>query len=170
MADQDKQTLTVTSLEDDPSVREANSDGSHAGAVEPNFSAIATAAHFVRTCWIRVSFLSAVVLIPCFWHRRIEACDLASHTYNAWLSQLIERGQAPGLWLARQGNNILFDMLLVRLGNLVGLAIGEKIAVSLAVLIFFWGAFALIAAMTRRIPWFLVPCLMIFAYGWTFEM
>jgi len=110
------------------------------------------------------------VLVPCFWHRRIEAGDLASHTYNAWLAQLIEQGQAPGLWLARQWNNILFDILLVRLGSVVGLDLAEKIAVSVAVLVFFWGAFTLVAAMTRRIPWFLVPCIMIFAYGWTFQM
>ncbi len=162
--------LVATPSEDDPSLREARADGLHEGAVEPASSAITTAANFVRTYWIRVSLFSAVLLVPCFWHRHIEAGDLASHTYNAWLAQLIERGQAPGLLLARQWNNILFDILLLRLGNFFGLAIAEKVAVSLAVLVFFWGAFALIAAMTKRIPWFLVPCLMIFAYGWTFEM
>jgi len=133
-------------------------------------SAIASAAHFVRAYWIRVCVSSAILLIPCFWHRHIEAGDLASHTYNAWLTQLIDRGQAPGLWLARQWNNIFFDILLVRLANLFGLNLAEKIAVSLAVLIFFWGSFALVGVMAKRIPWFLVPCLMIFAYGWTFQM
>ena len=51
-----------------------------------------------------------------------------------------------------------------------GLRVAEKIAVSLAVLIFFWGAFALIAAATRRAPWKLSPLIAVFAYGWTFEM
>ena len=37
-------------------------------------------------------------------------------------------------------------------------------------LTFFWGAFALIAAATRRAPWKLSPLLAVFAYGWTFEM
>jgi hypothetical protein len=40
----------------------------------------------------------------------------------------------------------------------------------LAVLIFFWGAFALITAATRRAPWKLAPLLAVFTYGWTFEM
>jgi len=26
------------------------------------------------------------LLVPCFWHQRIEAGDLASHVYNAWLA------------------------------------------------------------------------------------
>jgi hypothetical protein len=170
MPNQDKQMLMDAALEDEQTNREANSYISLEGGAETQTTAIASAAQFVRTNWARVCAISAILLIPCIWHRRIEAGDVASHTYNAWLAQLIERGQAPGLWLARQWNNILFDVLLVRLGNLVGLDLAEKIAVSLAVLIFFWGAFALIAAMSRRIPWFLVPCLMIFTYGWTFQM
>jgi len=39
--------------------------------------------------------ISALMVVPCWWHRRIEAGDLASHVYNAWLAQLIEKGQAP---------------------------------------------------------------------------
>ena len=114
--------------------------------------------------------MSVGVLAPCWWHRRIEAGDLASHTYNAWLAQLIDRGQAPGLWLARQWNNVLFDIALTDLGRLIGLGPAEKIVVSAAVLVFFWGAFALIAALTRRSPWHLVPCVAMFTYGWTFQM
>jgi hypothetical protein len=170
MADHDHQLLIDTPHGNGPTVQEPIPESSPESGVEPNASAIATAAHFLRASWIRVCVSSALLLIPCFWHRHIEAGDLASHTYNAWLTQLIERGQAPGLWLSRQWNNIFFDTLLLRLGNLFGLDHAEKIAVSLAVLIFFWGAFALVNAMTRRIPWVLVPCLMIFAYGWTFQM
>ena len=44
------------------------------------------------------------------------------------------------------------------------------IAVSLAVLIFFWGLFALVSAATRRAPWFLVPCFALFTYGSTFHL
>jgi hypothetical protein len=170
MTDQDKQTLLVAPLEDDHVSPEAEPIGSQTGSAQFETSAIESTAYFLRTCWARVCIISGVLLIPCFWHRRIEAGDLASHTYNAWLAQLIERGQAPGLWIARQWNNIFFDVLLLRLGNLFGLGVAEKIAVSISVLIFFWGAFALIAATARRIPWFLVPCLMMFAYGWTFQM
>src|SRR5579863_9555238 len=93
---------------------------------------------------IRFAAVSAALLIPVYWHRRIEAGDLASHLYNAWLAQLIRQGQAPGLWIARQWNNVLFDLLLSWLGSAFGLRLAERIAVSLAVLTFFWGAFALI--------------------------
>ena len=114
--------------------------------------------------------MSAGLVIPCFWHRRIEAGDLGSHVYNVWLAQLIERGQAPGLHLARQWNNVLFDLLLLRLGNLFGLAVAQRILVPLCILIFFWGTFALLAAVSRRQPWFLLPCLAMLAYGWTFNL
>jgi len=125
---------------------------------------------FLKLCWRRVTIVSLLLLIPCFWHRRIEAGDLASHIYNAWLAQLIANGQAPGLYFARQWNNVLFDFALLKVGNLLGLAAAEKIVVSLCVLIFFWGAFALVTAVTRRPPWFLLPCLAMLAYGWTFNV
>jgi hypothetical protein len=136
----------------------------------PPASQVASAAQFVSQYLARILAISALVLTPCFWHSHIEAGDLASHTYNAWLAQLIVRGQAPGLWLARQWDNILFDVTLTGLGHLFALRVAEKVAVSAAVLVFFWGAFAVVAAATRRAPWFLVPCLAMIAYGWTFEM
>lgn len=113
--------------------------------------------------------ISIAILIPCFWHKRIEAGDLGSHVYNAWLAQLIEHGRLPGLWIAPQRNNVLLDLILLHLGNLFGLRAGGKIAVSAAVLIFFWGAFALVCALSRRVPWFVLPLIAMFTYGWTFE-
>src|SRR5712672_1391697 len=133
-------------------------------------SALRAAANFLRRFWLQVAAISVGLLIPCFWHRRIEAGDLGSHVYNAWLAQLIERGQAPGLYLARQWNNVLFDLLLLKLGNLFGLAAAEKCAVALCVLVFFWGLVALLAAATSSAPWSLLPCLGMLAYGWTFNM
>ena len=133
-------------------------------------SALRAAADFLRRFGLQALAVSAGLLIPCFWHRRIEAGDLGSHVYNAWLAQLIERGQAPGLYLARQWNNVLFDLLLLKFGKLFGLAAAQKILVPLCVLVFFWGAFALIAAVSRRPPWFLLPCLAMLAYGWTFNV
>ncbi len=65
----------------------------------------ATLAFLRRKRWLILA-VSAAVLIPCFWHRRIEAGDLGSHVYNAWLAQLIEKGQAPGLYIAKRWNNI----------------------------------------------------------------
>jgi hypothetical protein len=121
--------------------------------------------------WIVAIFaISALILVPCVWHRRIEAGDLASHVYNAWLAHLIEKGQAPGLYIAKQWDNVLFDVALLRAANLVGLAAAQKIVVSACALIFFWGVFALVAAVTERPPWFLAPCIAMLAYGYSFNM
>src|SRR5438132_14290050 len=57
----------------------------------------ATVTFLRRSRWL-VLALSAAVLIPCFWHRRIEAGALGSHVYNAWLVQLIGKEQAPALY------------------------------------------------------------------------
>jgi hypothetical protein len=131
---------------------------------------LAAAAAFTGEHALSVALISLAMLVPCLWHTHIEAGDLASHTYNAWLAQLIERGQANGLWLARQWNNILFDIALTRIGSIAGFWLAEKIIVSTAVLIFFWGSFALASSLVGRAPWRLVPCLAILSYGWTFEM
>jgi hypothetical protein len=132
-------------------------------------SALSSCGDFLRQNAFRVLAVSTAVLIPCFWHRRIEAGDLASHTYNAWLAQLIARGEAPGLFIAKQWNNVLFDVCLSHLGTLIGLGLAEKICVSAAVLIFFWGAFAMISTITERAPWSLTLGIAMMAYGWTFQ-
>jgi hypothetical protein len=127
-------------------------------------------ARFVRDHWLKFLAASALILVPCFWHREIAASDLGSHLYNAWLAQLIRHGHAPGLWLARQWTNVLFDFLLSGFGAVFGLHAAEKISVSIAVLVFFWGIFALVSAATRRAPWYLLPCIALFTYGWTFQL
>jgi len=124
----------------------------------------------LRHHWLKFVAISAAILIPCFWHRTIVAADLGSHLYNAWLVQLIERGQVHGLWVVRMWNNVLFDYLLSCLGSVFSLPTVEKIAVSVTVLIFFWGMFALVCAATRRAPWYLLPVLALFTYGWTFHL
>src|SRR6266404_9620227 len=135
-----------------------------------NSTRLAAVAGFLRQFWLRILLLFAVLAVPCFWHRRIEAGDLASHVYNAWLAQLIEKGQAPGLYLVGRWDNVLFDFMLLRLGKFVGYSVAEKIAVYASVLIFFWGAFAFVAAVTERVPWFLAPCIAMLAYGYSFNM
>jgi hypothetical protein len=132
--------------------------------------ALIRALHFLHSRPLLLTTISVAILLPCFWHKRIEAGDLASHTYNAWLAQLIERGQVPGLYLAPQWTNIFVDVALLRLGNIIGFAAAEHIVVSACVLIFFWGTFAFIAAASRQPPWFLVPAIAMIAYGWTFQM
>jgi hypothetical protein len=125
---------------------------------------------FVRAKKWTILAISILMIVPCLWHRRIEAGDLASHVYNAWLAQLIEKGQAPGLYIVHQWNNVLFDWTLLHAANIVGFAAAEKIVVSLCVLIFFWGVFAFIAAASGRPPWVLTPCIAILAYGYAFNM
>jgi hypothetical protein len=137
---------------------------------EQKASRVVGAARFLREFWLRVIVISSVLLVPCFWHRRIEAGDLGSHVYNAWLAQLIIKGQAPGLYIVRQWNNVLFDVLLLKFGNAFGLGAAQKIVVAVCVLLFFWGTFALLTAATQRAPWSLLPCLAMLAYGWTFNM
>jgi hypothetical protein len=119
--------------------------------------------------WLVLAW-SALVAVPCFWHRHIEAGDLGSHVYNAWLAQLIAHGQAPGLYFARQWTNVLFDVALLRIANLFGFVVAEKIVVCGCVLIFFWGVFAFVNAVTGRAPWFLTPALAMLAYGYSFNM
>jgi hypothetical protein len=125
---------------------------------------------FVRIKKWAILAISISMIVPCLWHRRIEAGDLASHVYNAWLAQLIERGHAPGLYIVRQWNNVLFDWLLLHAVNLVGFVVAEKIVVSACVLIFFWGIFALASAASGRAPWFLTPCIAMLTYGYAFNM
>jgi hypothetical protein len=114
--------------------------------------------------------ISAVMIVPCMWHRHIEAGDLGSHVYNAWLVQLIEKGQAPGLYLVRQWNNVLFDWMLLHAANAVGFAAAEKMVVAACVLIFFWGVFALVGAASGRPPWYLAPSIAMLTYGYAFNM
>src|ERR1700686_1822467 len=97
---------------------------------EQQASCLVAAARFLREYWLRFTIISLALLVPCVWHQRIEAGDLASHAYNAWLAQLIEKGKAPGLYIARQWKNVLVDVALLRVGNLVGLSAAQKIVVS----------------------------------------
>jgi hypothetical protein len=124
----------------------------------------------LRSPRVRAALLSLVVLIPCFWQSRIQVVDLKSHIYNSWLAQQIEAGKAPGLTIAPVRTNVLFDLILYRLFRSFGPAAAQRIAVSIAALIFFWGAFAMVSAASRTRPWFLVPCLLMLTYGWVFHM
>src|SRR3982074_2336222 len=117
-------------------------------------NAVGDALIFLSRYWLRVLTVSALLIVPCIWHRHIEAGDLGSHVYNAWLAQLIEKGQAPGLYFTSRWNNVLFDLALWKLGGSFGFLLAEKIAVAACVLIFFWGIFSFIRASIQRAPWF----------------
>src|ERR1700726_103038 len=112
-------------------------------------NALSRALRSVRTNIYLMPAISAVVIIPCFWHRHIEAGDLPSHTFNAWLATLIQQGRAPGLYLAPRWHNILFDLLLLYSAKFLGFAVGPKIVVAISVLIFFWGVFSLVTAVSE---------------------
>jgi hypothetical protein len=125
---------------------------------------------FIQRTPVRVGLISVLVLAPCFWQAHIQAVDLSSHLYNAWLSILIGEGKAPGLAIVAQRSNVLFDLLLTSLMRATGPWGAEHIAVSLAVLVFFWGAFAMICAISGRRPWYTLALIAMLAYGWTYHM
>jgi hypothetical protein len=124
--------------------------------------------------WFLYPAVSLLILVPCFWQPRIQAGDLSSHIYNAWLVQLIEQGHTKGLKLVPQTQNVFFDILLSNLLPVFGPGPAQRIAVSAAVLIFFWGAFAFLWVASRRAPrhppWHWIPCLVMLAYGWVYHM
>ncbi len=113
---------------------------------------------------------SLAILLPCFWHARIQAGDLGSHIYNAWLAQLIAAGRAPGLVIVPQTTNVLFDWLLKILLDAFGAGVAQRVAVSVAVLVFVWGAFIFVCRTAGRLVWHLLPLIAVLAYGWVFRM
>jgi hypothetical protein len=119
---------------------------------------------------ILFTLLGAIVLLPCYWQPRIQAGDLSSHIYNAWLSGLIQSGRVPGLYRAGQFTNVLFDLLLAGFIVPLGPDGAQRAAVTLAVLVFASGAFAFVSAAAGRRAWEVAPCLAVLAYGWVFHM
>lgn len=132
--------------------------------------ALRAAASFLQKKSGTVLIVSLLLLFPCFWHAHIQAGDLGSHIYNAWLAQMAEQGHAPGVYVARQWNNILFDVAVSNAAKLFGWHAAELLVVSASVLIFFWGVFSFLAVATKRVPWALVPCLAMLSYGYSFSM
>ncbi len=130
--------------------------------------------------WISIPLFSAVLVIPCFWQSRIQSADLSSHIYNAWLATQIRQGTAPGLWISSQSNNILFDLMLQWLLVRVGSEPAQRIAVSVCVLVFGWGAvrflFRAAGSNCQFVEWwfagwwFVAPCVGMLAYGFIFHM
>ena len=120
----------------------------------------------------RIFFLvfSLLLLIPCWWQARIEAGDLSSHIYNAWLAQWTEMNHPAGLTVVRLSTNVLFDLMLSGFYRILGAGLAQRLAVSLVVLVFAWGAFFYAAVVSGRKPWRLLPILAILAYGWVFRM
>lgn len=120
--------------------------------------------------FVPFALASLALVVPCFWQSRIQAGDLASHSYNAWLVQLIDAGRAPGLSVAPQLTNVLFDWILSALARGLGSGPAERVAAAFVVLVFAWGAFAFVSAVAGRRAWDALPCLAALAYGWVFHI
>jgi hypothetical protein len=120
--------------------------------------------------WHRYVLLSLLVLAPIYWQPRIQGGDLSSHMNNAWLTRWIETGGSEGLLIVHRTTDVLFDLLLAGLFQIFNPEFAQRIAVSLAVLTFAWGAFAFVSAVAGRRPWHLFSCIAMFAYGWVFHM
>lgn len=116
------------------------------------------------------AIVSLLIGIPCIWQRHIQACDLSSHLYNAWLVNQVSAGHLPGLYVVPQFTNVLFDHLLSFLMESGGVVVAERVAVLLAVQIFFWGCFTLASVMGGRPAWSIAPFLAIAAYGAVFRI
>jgi hypothetical protein len=136
----------------------------------PNRQRVAVEAPAARyALWVKPAAALAVVL-PCFWLPRIQAGDLSSHAYNAWLAELIRHGRAPGLTFVPQFTNVLFDLLLDTASRAFGPHAGQQIAVAIAVLLFFLGALLFAGRVSGSRPLHLIPVLAMLAYGWIFRM
>ena len=106
-----------------------------------------------------IAVVALLLLVPCFWQPRIEAGDLASHTYNAWLAGQIELRKVPAgsVTLAHPITNVLSDWALQALLYKIGRTGAERIVVGAAVEIFFWGAFFFVAAVAGEHSWIIAP-------------
>ncbi len=113
--------------------------------------------------------ISLLVLVPCWWQSRIQAGDLSSHIYNSWLATLVERGQAPGLEVRWIWTNALFDIILTSLFRLWGPEAAQRLAVSLCVLVFYWGALRLAQSVHGSVSWQNYVFTAMLAYGWVFH-
>jgi len=113
--------------------------------------------------------VTIALLIPCVWQPHIEAGDLASHLYNAWLAGQIQGGAIAGLTVAHPLTNVLSDGIMAALIGPLGPAWTARLVCGVAVETFFWGAFCFIAAANGRKPWILAPCLGMLAYGMIFH-
>lgn len=94
---------------------------------------------------------------------------MSSHIYNASLAINLENNPVPGISITKQSSNVLFDLALAALIPRVGVNATQRIAVSICVLIFFWGSFLFVRAASGTDPWWLVPSLAMLTYGWVFH-
>jgi hypothetical protein len=114
--------------------------------------------------------VSILLVIPCFWQSRIQAGDLSSHIYNAWLTIQVQRGAVAGLFITHQYTNIAFDLLLSWLLPLVGVNLAQRLAVSCCVLVLCWGVLKFVDAVSGKHSWGTEICVAMLAYGFVFHL
>lgn len=122
-----------------------------------------------RLSLVTGAIVTLCVLIPCYWQPHIEANDLPSHLYNAWLYLQVHATRPPGIIITHPATNFLADELLALTMSWFGPWWSEHLVVSLSVLLFFWGAFRLVATLTNKQPWALIPLLAMLSYGLIFR-
>jgi hypothetical protein len=113
--------------------------------------------------------MSLLLIIPCFWQPHIQAGDLSSHLYNAWLASDIQRGAANGFEIVPVWTNVLADWILTAAVPAAGTVWSARLVAVPAVLIFFWGAFYVLGEVAGSKPWRLCPVLALFTYGLVFH-
>ena len=113
--------------------------------------------------------LSAALLIPCVWQEHIQAGDLSSHLYNAWLAGQIHSGAVKELSIVPLSTNVLTDWIFEWLVYSYGAVAAERLVSAASVLIFFWGAFYAVEVTTGRRPWLFTPLLAMLTYGLVFH-
>lgn len=114
--------------------------------------------------------LSSAAILPCFWQKHVINGDLGSHLYNAWLATGIEHGQYPGLYFERVHTNVLFDILLTQFISSFRPPLAERLALSTTILIFFWGTFAAVRALSGKRAWAVIPLILILTHGWAVQI
>jgi len=120
--------------------------------------------------WLPWIVISLALLIPCVWQEFIEAGDLSSHVYNAWLASQIRSGSVHDLYLTHPPTNVLCDWALEWLVVRIGPAWAERVVAGIAVLLFFWGSFFFTSVVTRRRPWRVAPAFAALSYGLVFNL
>ncbi len=112
-----------------------------------------------------LAFLGCL-LLPVFWTPRVQAVDMASHTYGAWLTSSVRAGAHAGVSLERVHTNLLVDVMLQGLLLFTGPVWAERIAMSMALLAFVLGAWFWLRAVERNAqPWTVAPLLLVAAHG-----
>src|SRR5688572_30402457 len=114
--------------------------------------------------------ISLLLVVPCFWQPHIQAGDLSSHLYNAWLASEVQRGAIDGFEIVPIWTNVLTDWIMTAAVPVIGTVWSARLVMVPAVLIFFWGGFFLLHEAAGRKPWKLCPILALFTYGLVFHL